>query len=169
MIDIDYRDLLRLETLLSDLGRRFSDLTPFWNDFAVDLLPTKVREVFRTEGYGTWAALDPVYARVKAERYPGAGILRRTDAYFQAASEVDHPGNVFVATPMALVFGVGGGYFEAVAGENYPERHELGRGVAERPVYALLAESADFDAEISRLLDTWSADEVSEASKNADF
>ena len=165
MLDIDYSDIEKLEAHLSDLARRFSDLTPFWNDFAVDQLPTKVREVFRTEGYGTWAALDPAYARTKAAQSPGKGILRRTDTYFQASSQVAHPGNVFVATPTELVFGVGGDYFEAVAGENYPERHEEGRGVAERPVYALLADSADFDAEISKLLDTWSADEISEAER----
>lgn len=165
MINIDYSDIEKLEALVSDLERRLSDFTPFWNDFAVDQLPPKVREVFRTEGYGTWAALDPAYAAEKAREFPGKGILRRTDAYFQASSEVSHPGNVFVATPTELVFGVGGDYFEAVAGENYPERHEEGRGVAERPVYALLAESADFDAEISRLLDTWSADEISEAER----
>ena len=166
MIDIDYSDIEKLEAHLSDLARRFSDLTPFWNDFAVDLLPTKVREVFRTEGYGTWPALDPAYARAKAAAYPGKGILRRTDAYFQASSEVSHPGNVFLATPTELVFGVGGSYFEAVAGENYPERREEGRGVDARPVYGLLAESADFDAEISKLLDTWSADEISESDQD---
>lgn len=165
MINIDYSDLLRLDALVSDLARRFSDLTPFWNDFAVDALPAKVREVFRTEGYGTWPALDPAYQREKGRMYPGKGILRRTDAYFQASSEVGHPGNILVATPTELVFGVSGGYFEAVAGENYPERHEEGRGVAERSVYALLAESVDFDTEISRLLDTWSADEISDAER----
>ena len=165
MINIDYSDLSRLKALVSDLERRLSDLTPFWNDFAVDVLLTKVREVFRTEGYGTWAALDPVYAAEKAIEFPGKGILRRTDRYFQASSEVGHPGNVFVATPMELVVGVGGDYFEAVAGENYPERHEEGRGVAARPVYGLLAESPDFDTEFSRLLDTWSADEISEAER----
>lgn len=160
MIDIAYNDLSKLVVFVSELERRFSDMTPFWNDFAADLVSDRVREVFGTEGYGTWAALDPAYAEAKAEAYPGRGILQRTGTYLAAASEVYHPGNVFVATPTEMFYGVDEGYFVSRFGENYPERHELGLGVSERRVFGLLAD-AELDTEISSLLEQWSAEEIS--------
>ena len=162
MIDIDDSGITQLGIFVSDLERRFSDLTPFWNDFAAGLVSDRVREVFETEGNGTWDALHPAYAAAKAETHPGRGILQRTGTYLSAATEVEHPGNVFVATPTEMIYGVDEAYFVSQFGENYPERHELGLGVSERMVFGLLVD-ADLDAAISSLLEEWSAEEVSVA------
>lgn len=162
MIDIDYSELSQLEVFVSDLEARFSDLTPFWNDFAAELVSNRAREVFSTEGYGTWAPLHPAYAEAKAETHPGRGVLQRTGTYLAAATEVEHPGNVFVATPTEMLYGVDADYFVSQFGENYPERHELGLGVSERLVFGLLVD-AELDTEISSLLEQWSADEVAAA------
>lgn len=162
MIDIDYSDLSKLEVFVSEMERRFSDLTPFWNDFAAELVSNRTREVFGTEGYGTWDPLDPAYAEAKAETHPGRGVLQRTGTYLAAATEVEHPGNIFVATPTEMMYGVNAAYFVSQFGENYPERHELGLGVSERVVFGLLVDAA-LDAEISGLLEQWSADEVTVA------
>ena len=162
MIDIDDSDLSKLGVFISELERRFSDLTPFWNDFAAALVSDRVREIFWTEGYGTWAPLDPAYAQAKAETHPGRGILQRTGTYLAAATEMLHPGNVFVATPTEMMYGVDAAYFVSQFGENYPERHELGLGVSERLVFGLLVD-AELDAAISGLLEQWSAEAVSEA------
>lgn len=161
MIDIDYSDLSKLEVFLSDLARRFSDLTPFWNDSAAGLVSDRVAEVFGTEGHGTWDPLNPAYVEAKAETYPGRGILEQTGTYLAAATDIAHPGNVFVATPTEMVYGIDAGYFVSRFGENYPERHELGLGVSERVVFELLAD-AGLDAEIAGLLEQWSGEEVSE-------
>ena len=165
MIDIDSPDLQQLALAVSDLERRFSDYTGFWNDFAVELVVTRLREVFDTEGYGTWSALDPAYAEAKAGSHPGQGILQRSGAYREAATTVGHPGNVLALTPTVLMLGVGESYIEALAGDNYPERHELGLGVSERQVFGLLADDVSFDSEISELLDRWSSDEISEVER----
>ena len=162
MINIDYSELTQLDIFVSELERRFADLTPFWNDFAAGLVSDRVREVFGTEGYGTWDPLNPAYAEAKAETHPGLGVLQRTGTYLAAASEVGHPGNVFFATPTEMTYGVDAEYFTSQFGENYPERHELGLGVSERQVFGLLAD-ADLDAAISDLLEQWSAELVSEA------
>ena len=162
MIAIDDSDITQLDVFVSDLEARFSDLTPFWNDFAAEFVANRAREVFSTEGYGTWAPLDPAYAAAKAETHPGRGVLQRTGTYLAAATEVEHPGNVFVATPTEMVYGVDADYFVSQFGENYPERHELGLGVSERLVFELLVD-AELDTEISNLLEQWSADEVAAA------
>lgn len=162
MIDIDYSELSQLAVFVSELEARFSDLTPFWNDFAAELVSNRAREVFSTEGYGAWDPLHPAYAEAKAETHPGRGVLQRTGTYLAAATEVEHPGNVFVATPTEMLYGVDADYFVSQFGENYPERHELGLGVSERLVFGLLVD-AELDTEISSLLEQWSADEVSEA------
>ena len=161
MIDIDYKGIPQLGVFVSELERRFSDLTPFWNDFAAALISDRTREIFETEGYGTWDPLDPGYAAAKSETHPGRGILQRTGTYLAAATEVEHPGNVFVATPTEMMFGVDEAYFVSQFGENYPERHELGLGVSERWVFGLLVDAA-LDAEISRLLEQWSSDEITD-------
>lgn len=159
MIVIDDSGITQLGVFVSELERRFSDLTPFWNDFAAELLAEQTREVFATEGYGAWAPLAPAYAAAKAETHPGRGVLQRTGTYLAAATEVSHPGNVFVATPTEMTFGVDAAYFVSQFGENYPERHELGLGVSERVVFGLLVDAA-VDTEISAVLEQWSADEI---------
>ena len=138
MINIDYSELTQLDIFVSDLEQRFSDLTPFWNDFAAGLISGRAREVFGTEGYGTWAPLHPAYAQAKAETHPGLGVLQRTGTYLAAATEVEHPGNVFVVTPTEMMYGVDEAYLVSQFGENYPERHELGsRRLRERQVFRI--------------------------------
>ena len=159
MINIDYSGITQLGVFVSEVERRFSDLTPFWNDFAAELISDRTREIFETEGYGTWDPLDPAYAAAKAETHPGRGVLQRTGTYLAAATEVAHPGNVFVSTPTEMMFGVDAAYFVSQFGENYPERHELGLGVNERLVFGLLVDER-LGAEISALLEQWSSDEI---------
>ena len=165
-IEIDYSDLEKLEGVVSELADRFSDLTPFWNDFAEALLTSALIDVFETEGGGAWAPLDPSYAAEKALTHPGASVLVREGHYFAAATSVGHPGNIFEASPTELIYGIDGSYFESTFGENYPERHELGIGVSQRAVFGVLATDAELEARLSELLDNWSTVEIAEVSKN---
>lgn len=165
MIDIDFSEVEQLSGAVSALAERLSDYSSFWNDFAAGLVSSAVRDVFGTEGYGTWVPLDPATARAKAVSGQGARILERTGTYLGAATELDHPGNVFQATPTELIFGVSGDYFAARLGENYPERHEEGIGVPMRPVFGLLAEDTGFDAEVASRLDDWTTDEITETER----
>ena len=159
MIAIDDSGITQLGVFVSELERRFSDLTPFWNDFAAEWIADQTRDIFETEGSGTWVPLDPAYAAAKAETHPGRGVLQRTGTYLAAATEVAHPGNVFVATPTEMTFGVDAAYFVSQFGENYPERHELGLGVNERLVFGLLVD-AGLDTAIASLLEQWASDEI---------
>ena len=165
MIDIDFSDVQKLEAMVSELEARFSDYTGFWNDFATELLTGAVRDVFQTEGYGTWAPLDPATVRAKALAGEGARILERTGAYREAATTLSDPGNVLHATATELMYGVSGESFAARFGENYPERHEFGIGVPMRSVFGLLAEDDGFDREVSVLLEKWSREEIAETER----
>lgn len=160
MIDVDFSDIEKIQATVSALGRRLSDATPFFNDFASGLLAGAVREVFDTEGYGTWDPLVPETVRAKRVAGHGSRILERTGTYRAAASALGHPGNVFVAGALELVFGVSGDYFGSRFGENYPERHEEGLGVPMRSVFGLLAESDGFDAELAQRLEAWASETI---------
>ena len=162
MIDVEFRDVQHLEMFLSEVAVRFSDFRGFWNDFSQGLLSGKLRAVFETEGFGTWVPLSPAYARAKAAAVPDRGILERSGTYL-AATARDHPGNVYIATPLRLVYGVAENYFVSRFGENYPERHEFGLGVPMREVFGLVGEDLGLDAGISAQLDTWSTDEIGAA------
>lgn len=165
MIEIDFSEVEKLQAAVSGLVERLSDYSGFWNDFAADLVSGAVRDVFGTEGYGTWVPLDPATVRAKSVSGAGRKILQRTGTYLRAATGLGHPGNVFQATALELTFGVSGDYFASRLGENYPERHELGLGVPMRPVFSLLAEDAGFDAEVASRLDTWAVQEIAETER----
>ena len=160
---INTTDFQKFEEVVQRLEDRFRDLTPFWNDYALGLIQEEVRVEFRTEGHGRWPELNPDYAAEKARDFPGRGILVKEGTYFGAATQVSHPGNIFIATPMEMVYGVDGDYFVSRFGENYPAAHEFGRGVPQREVFEPIAEGAELDAAISRLLEKWSSEEISEA------
>lgn len=76
---------------VSDFRRRLSNLRPFFQSEASNIVHQTIERVFETEGYGTWAPLDPGYASWKASRYPGQGILRREGTYFRAATTSTTP------------------------------------------------------------------------------
>ena len=164
-VSIDTSDFQQFETVMDRLEKRFADVSPFWNDFALGLVQDRVRAEFRTEGHGQWPALDPAYAAEKAREFPGRGILEKRRVYFRAATVVGHPGNVFMATPTEMVYGVDGDYFILRYGENYPAVHELGRGVPQRAVFEEVSEDAQLDSEIARLLEKWAADEVEQVER----
>ena len=52
-----------------------------------------------------WAGLDPLYAARKAVTHPGKGILRRDDTYMEAATSLNHPGNIAEFGPTELILG----------------------------------------------------------------
>ena len=72
----------QLDRILSRVIAGVRDLRPVWKDVADDFLEME-REQFASEGRsgsGGWAPLSPRYAALKAQRYPGRGILVRTGA-----------------------------------------------------------------------------------------
>ena len=160
LFQIDTSDFQQFEIVVARLEARFADLSPFWNDFALGLVQDLVRAEFQTEGEGRWPELNPDYAGEKARAFPGRGILEKEGTYFSAATEVSHPGNVFVATAVEMLYGVSGGYFRSRFGENYPAAHELGRGVPQRAVFEPVSEDARLDSEITRLFEKWSTESI---------
>ena len=72
---------------LEHLRRAVSDLRPAWAQI-IEAFKVQQRELFAGEGReaGGWEPLDPAYARWKAKRFPGRGILQRTGKLAAAAT-----------------------------------------------------------------------------------
>lgn len=105
-----------------------------------------VTEVFDTEGQGRWPPLDERYAAQKAEEFPGQTILRLTDAYFKAATQIGSANNITRALRAGLFYGV--------SGPDYAFYHEGGHGVPERPVFGFVAGDDTLHAEMTKLIGT---------------
>ena len=162
MLNIDFSQVVRLEVRLTELQRRLGDLSSFFKGFAERHLEPSTERVFTTEGYGMWPELDPKYAARKSITHPGQTILRRDDAYFDAATTIGHPGNVLQVSPTELVYGVSGSYFQSSFGYNYPLAHEEGIGQKERPVFRLLAASPEIQNLYATALETWAGEQIQE-------
>ena len=123
-IEITFESLLRTEVFIGNLDARLQDHRRFWTDFVAPFVYGEVDDIFASRGDGQWADLDPRYARRKSVTHPGKSILRRDDAYFDAATGSTAPGSLLEASPLELVIGIDGGYFESQFGVNYPAVHE---------------------------------------------
>ena len=166
MVNIDFSEIQTLQAQISELRRRFSNYTRYFNDFAAPLIAGEIAEAFETEGRGEWPELDEDYAAWKSINYPGKSILRREDNYIQAATSAAHPGNVFKVSPFEMTWGVDGGYFESAFGYDYPSGHELGEGrLKKRPVFELLTATGRLDEELGRLFDKWATEEIAEVER----
>ena len=162
MIEVRIDGLSRLQAYVTELESQLTDRTRLFSDFIAPLVAGEIAEVFETEGRGEWAPLHPVYAAEKEITHPGQTILRRDDNYIQAATSTAHPGNIAHFGPSEMIWGVDGGYFEAVYGENYPERHELGQGLPARPVFELITVGGRLDENIEKLTERWVREEIAE-------
>jgi len=161
-IEIDH---LRLQGYLNDLETQLTDYTRLWSDFIAPLVAGEIAEVFETEGRGEWPPLSPEYEAAKAITHPRKTILRRDDNYIQAATSTSHPGNIARFSSSEMIWGINGGYFEAVYGDNYPERHEEGDGVPARPVFDLILVGGRLDANIEQLTEKWAREEIAEVER----
>ena len=90
---------------MSGLAQRLQNHTRFWSDFITPFTFDEVDAIFGTQGYGRWSGLDPLYAARKAVTHPSHGILRRDGTYMEAATSLNHPGNIAEFGPTALVLG----------------------------------------------------------------
>lgn len=165
MIQIEFDGYLKLQAYVTDLEHRLTDRTRLFSDFIAPLVAGEIAEVFETEGRGEWPPLQPEYEAEKAITHPGKTILRREDNYIQAATSTSHPGNIARFSSSEMIWGVNGGYFEAVYGENYPERHEEGDGVPARPVFDLILVGGRLDANIEKLTEKWTREEIAEVER----
>ena len=107
------------------------------------VVAAEVARIFVTQGYGSWAPLSENYAIRKAKIRPFSTILRLTDEYFQAATQVGHSKNIMRANNKSLIYGVGG------FSPNYPLFHEIGTAkMPARPVWDKLAKSQPLQEKI---------------------
>ena len=148
-IQIDYKS--GITTFLLGLNQRLTDLSPFWRQYVQPYTYSTIEKIFGTQGYGQWAELNPIYAARKAITHPNQPILRRDDAYFQAATGPNHSDSVSNITPLSLVLGVDTAY----AGF-----HEQGRGVPQRALYSLIPTMLAFDRDLSELGESYERDVI---------
>ena len=168
MIDINFDSLLRTEAFLNNLDVRLRDHRRFWTDFVAPFTYAEIDDIFDTGGRGLWSDVDPIYAAQKSLSFPGKGILRREETYFEAATTGRHPGSVAEVGPTALVLGVSGAYFESTFGANYPGIHEEGStrtNLPARPVYALIEAGERFEERIGHLGERWQRSEIAAAER----
>ena len=160
--NIEFSGAQQVEATISEIRKRLLDHRRLWKNVVAPLTAGRLSEIFLTEGYGEWQPLHPAYAAAKAITHPGKTILRRDDNYIQAATSAAHPGNLFESTATYMVWGIDGGWFDSRFGDNYPERHELGIGVAQRPVFGLLTATGQFSEDVGRLTENWYREEIAE-------
>ena len=99
--------------------------------------------------------MDPLYAARKAVAHPGKGILRRSDVYFEAATKLNHPGNLAEYGPTEMVLGVRGSTVEHAA------FHEEGtEDLSARPVYELIAAGERFEQRMGQLGEKYLQEEI---------
>lgn len=123
------------------LEKRVRDARPFMRSTAKKLY-RKIREVFDTEGYGTWPALSEPYASNKLADVGYKTILRYHDRYYKAATSPSTDDSIFHLHSDRLEIGVKAGNFP----DMYPLKHEEGdpaKRLPRRPVF----EYIDVDAQ----------------------
>ena len=162
-IEITFDKLLRTEVFIGNIDARLSDHRRFWTDFVAPFVYSEIDDIFDSQGDGTWADLDPRYAARKAVTHPGKGILRRDDTYFDAATGPNAPGSLLQVSPLEMVIGVDGGYFESQFGVNYPALHEGGNSktnLPQRSVYGLIPRGEGFEERLGQLGEKWQREEI---------
>ena len=155
MVDINFDTLLRAEALVERIGASLQNYTRFWMDYVTPFTLGEIDDIFETGGRGAWAHLDPLYVARKAVSHPGKGILRRSDVYFQAATSLNHPGNLAEFGPTEMVLGVSGSTVE------HAVFHEEGtEDLSARPVYELIAAGERFEQQMAQLGEKWQSEEI---------
>ena len=161
MFDIDFDTLLQAEALVEKIGASFQNYTRFWMDYITPFTLGEIDDIFETGGRGAWKDLDPLYAARKSRAFPGKGILRRSDVYFEAATSLNHPGSLAEVGPTELVLGVRGSTVE------HATFHEEGtEDLSARPVYDLIAAGERFEERISQLGEKWQDEELAAAERS---
>lgn len=169
MVDINFDAVLRVEIFIGEIEERLQDYSRFWRDYVAPFTYDEIDDIFDTEGHGSWAELDPIYAARKETEFPGQGILRREDTYFDAATHPNHPGSIAEYSATALVLGVSGTYFESTFGANYPALHEEGnedQNLSARPVYELIAAGERFEERLGQLGEKYLSEEINSRRRN---
>ena len=169
MVDINFDTLLRVEALVEKIGASLQNYTRLWRDFVTPFTVGEIDDIFETGGRGMWKDLDPLYAARKSLAFPGKGILRRGDVYFEAATSLDHPGNLAEFGPTEMVLGIDGAYFESKFGANYPAIHESGHeegNLSSRSVYELIVAGERFEERMAQLGEKWQDEEIAAAERN---
>ena len=124
----------RAQQRVQRIQDRLRNLRPFFADEASDVVYDELREVFDSEGYGTWPPLSAGYAAKKRQLRPGKSILRFDDTYFRSATSRGGQGSLHIVTNRSLRIGVRPERFAS----QYPAAHEEGRGrLPARPVFEL--------------------------------
>lgn len=161
MIDIHFDAVLRTEIFIRNIDSRLQDARRFWTDYVAPFTYDEIDDIFESERHGSWAPLDPIYAARKAVTHPGKGILEREGTYRDAATHPNHAGSLAEVSPMELVLGVSGAYFESTFDANYPAFHEEGaENLSARPVYELIAAGERFEERLGQLGEKWTREEI---------
>ena len=161
MFDINFEAIQRAEALVEKISANLGNYTRFWMDYVTPFAVGEIDDIFETGGRGMWKDLDPLYAARKAVAHPGKGILRRSDVYFEAATKLNHPGNLAEYGPTEMVLGVRGSTVEHAA------FHEEGtEDLSARPVYELIAAGAQFEQRLGQLGEKWTSEEIAAAERS---
>lgn len=112
---------------LSRLRTDIADWTQFWRERFAPGFYRSVLEDFVLEGAGSggrWAPLSPAYAKWKASRFPGAGILVASGALKASLTRADGPLSIFRPSATSLEIGTSVPYaiYHQLGGAHLPQR-----------------------------------------------
>ena len=127
-------DAKRVELRLSDFRRNLRVLQPLWTTIRQRFIVARIREIFDTDGFGTW----PPTQRSNP-------ILRDTRALYRSYTS-EGGNNINEVTPEEFIWG---------SDLDYASIHEEGQGrIPPRPVIALLLDN-ESDNEVELIADNW--------------
>lgn len=116
---------------LSEVERRLRRKPGLWDRLQERVLSVFIREIFRTEGYGTWE-----------ETQRDNPILQDTGNLLESYVDTNHPQNINIQSPLLFQYG---------SGVEYAIYHEEGtENLIPRQVVALLENDPDFQIAIDK-------------------
>ena len=126
----------QFEAELTRVQKSLRQLRPFFAGEATLIAYDELRQVFLSQGYGSWPPLSARYASYKRRVRPGKSLLRFNDVYFRAATTRYAQGSDYQVSQRGLRVGVDPLEFRG----GYPALHETGSGrLPARPVFSLAA------------------------------
>lgn len=154
MLNVNFDTLMRTKVFISGISSVLGDFRRFFTDYLAPFTYSEIDDIFDTGGRGLWADLDPLYAARKSVTHPGKGILRREDAYFDAATGPNRSGSLYEVSFFSLVVGVSGSEIP------YAIYHEAGEDRRHRPVYDLIVAGERFEERVGQLAEKWTREEI---------
>lgn len=145
MINIQIHNRQELDRSLQRAVNVLNDQTPLWDIVINNVLRPRIREVFRSEGYGRWAP--------RQDNLPHP-LLRKSGTLFRSLVQRGARGNVDIRSEHSLEFGTD------IA---YADYHEFGTSRIPARPYLQSVVDQGLEGKLVREIDMWFQSEFNRA------